>query len=220
MARFGKLPAAPAKPDLDNINFHAQTTFVEQGYPAIRSPYQGTKELRGRWTRPRDRGCHAVCRRLWQGGPSSGGSRIDQGYGLANTHGVAGFPSAEGYKLGLDEPYARVQRAIFCPAGHSILAAQPKWWKPTRNVFAGSANGGPGCADAGQIWRCRHLRHQQIREQSKDRFPQLGKVFNGGTFDYAGDGWGFTYGGAAEWSQGRWTLRGGYSTCRQPLPAG
>ncbi len=28
-------------------------------------------------------------------------------------------------------------------------------------------------------------------------------------FDYAGDAWGYTYGAAAEWYQGRWTLRGG-----------
>ena len=35
---------------------------------------------------------------------------IDQGHGLAETHGVAGFPSGEAYKLGADYPYARVQR--------------------------------------------------------------------------------------------------------------
>jgi high affinity Mn2+ porin len=30
-----------------------------------------------------------------------------------------------------------------------------------------------------------------------------------GSFDYAGDSWGYTYGAAAEWYQGDWTLRGG-----------
>ena len=30
-----------------------------------------------------------------------------------------------------------------------------------------------------------------------------------GTFDYAADAWGFTYGAAAEWYQGDWTVRGG-----------
>jgi high affinity Mn2+ porin len=34
-------------------------------------------------------------------------------------------------------------------------------------------------------------------------------VTNAGTFDYAGDAWGYTYGAAAEWYQGRLTLRGG-----------
>ena len=30
-----------------------------------------------------------------------------------------------------------------------------------------------------------------------------------GSFDYAADAWGYTYGAAAEWYQGQWTLRGG-----------
>jgi Carbohydrate-selective porin, OprB family. len=34
-------------------------------------------------------------------------------------------------------------------------------------------------------------------------------MVNAGTFDYAGDGWGYTYGGAAEWYQGRFAVRGG-----------
>jgi len=31
-----------------------------------------------------------------------------------------------------------------------------------------------------------------------------------GTFDYAADAWGFTYGAAAEWYEGPWALRAGW----------
>ena len=34
-------------------------------------------------------------------------------------------------------------------------------------------------------------------------------VIDTGTFDYAADAWGYSYGAAAEWYQGDWTLRGG-----------
>jgi high affinity Mn2+ porin len=34
-------------------------------------------------------------------------------------------------------------------------------------------------------------------------------LVDAGTFDYAADAWGYTYGAAVEWYQGRWTLRGG-----------
>ncbi len=34
-------------------------------------------------------------------------------------------------------------------------------------------------------------------------------LVNAGTFDYAGDGWGYTYGAAGEWYTGPWTLRAG-----------
>ena len=54
----------------------------------------------------------------------------------------------------------------------------------------------------------RRVRHQQICEQAKSDFLNWSLV-NAGTFDYAADGWGYTYGTAAEWYQGRWTVRGG-----------
>jgi len=34
-------------------------------------------------------------------------------------------------------------------------------------------------------------------------------LIDAGTFDYAADAWGYTYGAAAEWYQGPWTVRGG-----------
>ena len=35
------LMKAPPMPEPDTVNFHGQTTFLEQAYPAFRSPYQG-----------------------------------------------------------------------------------------------------------------------------------------------------------------------------------
>ena len=34
-------------------------------------------------------------------------------------------------------------------------------------------------------------------------------VIDAGSYDYAAHAWGYTYGAAAEWYQGLWTLRGG-----------
>ncbi len=34
-------------------------------------------------------------------------------------------------------------------------------------------------------------------------------LIDAGSFDYAADAWGYTYGAAAEWYQGNWTVRGG-----------
>ena len=34
-------------------------------------------------------------------------------------------------------------------------------------------------------------------------------LIDAGTFDYAADAWGYSYGAAAEWYQGPWTLRAG-----------
>ncbi|MGD0533783.1 MAG: outer membrane beta-barrel protein, partial [Methyloceanibacter sp.] len=114
--QFGNDPpaavaTAPATPDVDRINFHGQTTVVEQAYPAFRSPFAGTNSLPGggegreTW----DATLYAGVR-LWQGAELWVNPEIDQGFGLADSLGVAGFPSAEAYKLGEAYPYARVQR--------------------------------------------------------------------------------------------------------------
>ena len=50
--------------------------------------------------------------RLWHGAELWINPEIDQGFGLANTQGIAGFPSGEAYKVGADYPYARMQRDL------------------------------------------------------------------------------------------------------------
>ena len=104
---------APAAPDPDIVNFHGQTTFLEQAYPAFRSPYQDTNSLpgggQGRET------CYASLFagvRLWRGAELWINPEIDQGFGLGNTLGIAGFTSGEAYKVGQTYPYARLPRAF------------------------------------------------------------------------------------------------------------
>ena len=102
---------APATLNSDRISLHGQTTFVEQAYPAFRSPYQGINSLpskaEGRETW--DITLYAGLR-LWKGAELWINPELDQGFGFNNTHGTAGFPSGESYKMGADYPYARVQR--------------------------------------------------------------------------------------------------------------
>jgi high affinity Mn2+ porin len=100
-------------PATDLVNFHGQTTFVWQGYPAIRSPYAGTNSLPGSGLGREtfDATLYAGLR-LWQGAELWISPEIDQGFGLADTHGVAGFPSGESYKLGSSYPYFRMQRGF------------------------------------------------------------------------------------------------------------
>ena len=219
-ASSDKDPAAPAKPDSDNLNFHAQTTFVEQGYPAMRSPYQGTNSLPGggQGRETVDVTLFAGLR-SWQGAEFWADPEIDQGYGLANTHGVAGFPSAEGYKLGLDEPYARVQR-YFVRQTIDALGGATEKVEADQNVFAGSQTSDRIVLTLGRFGVVDIFDTNKYANNPKTDFLNWGSV-NGGTFDYAGDGWGFTYGGAAEWYQGwRWTLRGGVFDLSATLPAG
>ena len=104
---------APVAPDADWVNFHGQFTFLEQAYPAFRSPYQGPNSLPGggQGRETSDASLFAGVR-LWTGAEAWINPEIDQGFGLANTLGVAGFTSGEAYKVGQTYPYARLPRAF------------------------------------------------------------------------------------------------------------
>src|SRR6516162_8668510 len=95
--QFGNDPVAaiastPAPADTDRVNFHGQATFTEQAYPAIRSPYSGPNSLpgSGEGREVTDVTLYAGVR-LWQGAQLWINPEIDQGFGLGNTHGVAGL---------------------------------------------------------------------------------------------------------------------------------
>src|SRR6202034_1465807 len=100
-------------PFADMISIHGQATFTEQAYPSFRSPYAGTNSLDGtaQGRETIDATLYAGLK-LWQGAELWFNPEIDQGFGFDDTHGVAGFPSAESYKLGSSTPYARLQRAF------------------------------------------------------------------------------------------------------------
>ena len=107
--------AAPiAPPEPANWNIHGQTTFIAQGYPRIRSPYEGANSLPGggqgreTWTVDAFLGW-----RLWQGGEFYFNPELAQGFGLNSTLGLAGFPNGEAQKGGAAFPRYRPQRYIF-----------------------------------------------------------------------------------------------------------
>jgi len=210
--QFGNDPlaaiaAVPATPETDRVNFHGQTTFVWQGYPAIRSPFTGPNSLPGSGLGREtfDATLYAGVR-LWQGAEAWIDPEIDQGYGLADTHGVAGFPSAEAYKQGFNYSYARVNRYF---VRQTIdLGGETVKVDADINQFAGSQTANRLVLTVGKFAVVDMFDTNKYANNPKTDFLNW-SVSNAGTFDYAGDAWGYTYGAAAEWYQGRFTLRGG-----------
>ncbi|MDE2603349.1 MAG: outer membrane beta-barrel protein, partial [Bradyrhizobium sp.] len=98
--------------DASDFAVHGQATFVEQYAAPFRAPYAGQNSLApnaGRETFDLDL---YVGYRPWKGAEIWVNPEIDQGFGLSDTFGVAGFPSAEAYKVGQAYPYARIPRAF------------------------------------------------------------------------------------------------------------
>jgi high affinity Mn2+ porin len=198
---------APGIPDADIVNFHGQTTFTWQGYPAIRSPYSGPNSLpgSGEGREITDATLYAGVR-LWQGAQFWINPEIDQGFGLANTRGVAGFTSAEAYKEGAAYPYARVQRAFIRQT--IDLGGNSEKVDADINQFAGAQTANRLVFTLGRFAVQDIFDTNLYANNAKVDFLNWSLV-NAGTFDYASDAWGFTYGAAAEWYRGDWTVRGG-----------
>jgi high affinity Mn2+ porin len=194
-------------PDLDNVNFHGQTTFVEQAYPAFRSPYQGAQSLPGggQGRETWDATLYAGVR-LWQGAELWINPEIDQGFGLENTLGVAGFPSAEAYKQGFDYPYARLPRTFIRQT--IDLGGETQKIEAGANQFAGSQTANRLVITVGKFSVSDMFDENKYAHDPRNDFLNWALV-DVGTFDYAADAWGYTYGAAVEWYQGNWTLRGG-----------
>jgi high affinity Mn2+ porin len=208
--RLGDDAASPGKaaaPDGDRLSLHGQATFVEQAYPGIRSPYQGQNSLpaSGQGRETFDLTLFAGMR-LWQGAELWFNPELDQGFGLANTHGAAGFSSAEAFKEGSVYPYARIQRAFLRQT--IDLGGNTEKVDADTNQFAGTRTADRLVFTVGRFAIVDIFDTNKYANNAKSDFLNWSLV-NAGTFDYAGDAWGFTYGAAAEWYQDRWTLRAG-----------
>jgi high affinity Mn2+ porin len=121
--RFGDAPAwlpslpvarSVTLPESNDWNVHAQTTFIATGYPAFRSPYQGTNSLTGgAQARETFTTTAFLGWRLWDGGEFYFNPELAQGFGFDGTLGIAGFPNGEAQKAGGTYPKIRPQRYYF-----------------------------------------------------------------------------------------------------------
>jgi high affinity Mn2+ porin len=198
--------AADPAPGAEHFAVHGQATYVEQETNGFTSPYRGANSLSP------SKGAETVDATLnlglrpWSGAELWVTPEIDQGFGLDNTLGVAGFPSAEAYKVGKAEPYLRLPRAF--------LRQTLNLDEPTEAVesdqlqLAGLRSANRWVFTVGKYAVTDIFDTNQYAHDAKNDFLNWAAV-DTGTFDYAADSWGYTVGASAEWYQGVWTLRGG-----------
>jgi high affinity Mn2+ porin len=185
---------------------HGQFTYVEQSTSDFNAPYRGRNSLSP------DQGAETtdatlyLGTRLWRGAEAWINGEIDQGFGLDDTLGVAGFPSGEAYKVGNNQPYYRLPRlfirqTVNLGGEQQPVGAQANW-------LAGVQS-----ADRVVIWLGKFgvvdvFDTNQYAHDPRGDFLNWAAI-DAGSFDYAADAWGYTVGAAVEWYQGAWTYRAG-----------
>lgn len=206
-------PASPEDTAPEQWAIHAQATFVDQYHPAFRSELRGPNSLD-----PGSRGNESVEAtvfaglRPWAGAEIWANGEIDQGFGLNNTLGIAAFPNAASTRVGSATPYVRLPR-LFLRQTIDLGGARQKI-ESDLNVLGGHQTADHitltiGKFSVGDVFDTNAYAHDPRQDFLNWALVDLG------TFDYAADAWGYTYGVAAELQKDWWSARiGGFALSR------
>jgi high affinity Mn2+ porin len=198
----------PAAADESGERFaiHGQITYVEQGTDSFAAPYSGPNSLSPDSSRETVDATLFFGSRLWPGAEGWIVPEIDQGFGLDDTLGVAGFPSGAAYKVGKNEPYLRLPRAFVRQTVGLGGAAEAVEAAPDQ--LGGTRSADRWVFTVGKFAVTDIFDTNQYAHDPRSDFFNWSAI-DAGTFDYAADAWGFTVGAAAERYAGSWTLRAG-----------
>lgn len=192
---------------LGPFDWHAQATLVNQGNLAFRSPYQGPNSLD-----PNAKGRETfdftlyLGTRPWRGAEIWVNPEVDQGFGLQNTLGLAGYPSGEAFKVGNAKPYVKLHR--FFVRQTIDLGGGAETVDPDLNQFKVQRSTDRIVITIGKLAVTDIFDGNQTAHDPRQDFLNWSAI-DTGTFDYAADAWGFSVGAAVEVYKGDWTWRAG-----------
>ena len=186
---------------------HGQSTFVDQYHPGFHSAYSGPNSLDAgrRGDETWDVTLYAGFR-PWRGAEIWVNPEVDQGFGFNNTLGIAGFSSAEAYKVGEAVPYVRVPKLFLRQT--LDVDGQVQGIEPDLNQLGGFQAANRIIATVGKFSVVDVFDTNKYAHDPRNDFLNWA-IVDAGAFDYAADAWGYSYGASIEWYQSWWTLRGG-----------
>jgi len=209
-------PTATPKPE--RFSLHAQSTDTQQYHGAFRAAYSGPQSLSAKADTAKTIDATLFLgTRLWNGGELYLNPELDQGFGLGQpsppgqiyegTVGAAGYLSGEAYKVGRDSSYSRVQRA-FLRETIDLGGGQAQSVDPDINQLGGSLGPRHLILTAGKFAVTDVFDNNPYAHDPKNDFLNW-TIIDMGSFDYAADAWGYTYGASAELTSGLSSFRVG-----------
>ncbi|RTL63052.1 MAG: porin [Hyphomicrobiales bacterium] len=183
---------------------HAQTTYVQQYALPFRAPYAGANSLIPNQTRQTWDATFFLGMRPWKGGELWLNPEIDQGFGLAGSLGLAGFSSGEAYKVGSEHPYARIHRSFLRQTFN--ISGEAEKIEDGPNQLAGTQLQNRVVLTVGKFGATDIFDSNRYAHDPRSDFLNW-SIIDMGSFDYAADAWGYTYGVAAEYYMKGWAFR-------------
>jgi high affinity Mn2+ porin len=190
----------------DTSNFHVQGTTVTQAHSSFYSPYYGTNSLSGQgetktsFTSTLFLG-HAL---WWPGSQIYVDPEVSAGEGLSQTHGVAGFPNGEIYRV--DSPSAKlyvsrvfIQQVIGLGGGDVTL-------DDDQNQLSVTVDQNRLTFVLGRFSLNDYFDNNTYSHDPRTQFLNWSLMDNG-AWDYAADTRGYTWGLYAEYNRRAWAVR-------------
>lgn len=187
------------------LNF--QSTFILQGQPGFRSPYEGDNSLRSADTLRETFSFDIYAGlRLWHGAEVYLQPEYYQGFGFHNTRGIAAFPNGEAYKAGVHDghvifPHIMLRQVIG-------LGGEKEDIEHGLMQLAGKVDVDRLTLTLGRFAVFDQFDNNAYAHDSRAQFMNWALI-DAGAFDYAADAFGYTQGLSLDLNRKRWALRWG-----------
>jgi high affinity Mn2+ porin len=191
-----------------NWNVHGQYTFVGQGYPSFRSPYEGAKSLAGSQQFQNTQSATAyVGLRLWEGAEFYINPELMQGFGLSEVSGIAGFTNGEAQKSNFPAPRFNVAR-IFLRQTFG-LGGEQETISDGPNQLAGKQDVSRITVTAAKFAVTDAFNGNVYANDPRTTFLNW-NIYGGGSYDWTMDKLSWTWGTFVDFNQKDWAFRTGY----------
>ncbi len=187
-----------------NWSIHFQDTFILQGTPGFRSPYQQPASLTPNQLRETNSDTLFLAYSPWQGGSIVVNPEYAQGIGLSHTYGVAGFPNGEAQKasdlrgkIDISRVYLR---QVFGFGGEKEPVASGE------NQIQGQQDVARLVVQFGKFALSDNIDDSTYNHNERTQFFNW-SIWESGAWDFPADSKGYTYGLYLELNERNYTLR-------------
>ena len=193
----------------DNLSLHAQTTIIGQTDLPFPAAFSGANSL-NQFGETRD--TFSVTGFFGFKDPYEGtefyyNPEPFQGFGLSNTHGLAGFSNIEAQKAGYDFPHYNTARLFL---RHVFgLGGEQEDIPDGPNQVGGKADISRVTLTFGKVAVGDFFDNNTYSHDGRTSFMNWALV-DAGAFDYSADQQGYTFGTVLELNQKEWAVRAGY----------
>jgi len=186
---------------------HGQSTFVWQYHPGFASPFRGLNSLKAR---ENDAETADVTLyggvRPWRGAEIWVNPELDQGFGTQQHAGRRRVPQRRSLQGRLASPLW-ADPAVFLRQTLALGGDSEKV-VPDLNQLGGTQTADRVVLTIGKFSVTDIFDTNRYAHDPRGDFLNWA-IIDIGSFDYAADAWGFTYGAAVEWYRDWWTIRAG-----------